>query len=334
MPERQGEKETTRAKASPKARAQERASKMRKERVLGKASRIKRNSKVPPRSVARQDTSGANVGRKAVAARIMMVQNLSVGHSSTSEIETWRCSGTSVSCKSAHESQVFIHAESDRVVPNSNVALHVAESSSTQQSTVDRTHQPDIRPESAHPVNPVILSNTAQLVVDSESFDHCCPLKFATQFELKEGRFLNAAAANTIKLKHYGTRVVEGWTRDVNGTEIPLKIKFNVFDVKSPWLSTRKLRKHGYSVSLDQQQTIQKNGSTIALTDQKGLPTLKLRFASRAGEVDEKMCGPFEEIGEKARRATPCTCPGDPQTLSDELTKSTTCRTDLGANTA
>ena len=29
-----------------------------------------------------------------------------------------------------------------------------------------------------------------------------------------------------------------------------------------------------------------------------------------------------------------CTCPGDPQTLSDELMKSTTCRTDLGANTA
>ena len=70
---------------------------------------------------------------------IMMVQNLSGGQSSTSEIETWRCSGTSVSCKSAHESQVSIHAESDRVVPNSNVALHVAESSLTQQSTVDHT---------------------------------------------------------------------------------------------------------------------------------------------------------------------------------------------------
>ena len=73
---------------------------------------------------------------------IMMVQDLSVGQSSTSELETWRCSGTSVSCKSAHQSQVFTYAESDRVVPNPNVALHVAESRSTQQSTVDRTHQP------------------------------------------------------------------------------------------------------------------------------------------------------------------------------------------------
>ena len=160
--------------------------------------------------------------------------------------------------------------------------------------------------------NPVILSNTAKLVADSGCFDHCCPLEFATQFELKEGRFLNASAANTIKLKHYGTRVVEGWRRDVNGTEIPLKIKFNVFDVKSPFLSTSKLRKHGYSVFLDQQQTIQKNGTTIALTDQNGLPTLELRLARRTREVDEKMCAPVEEIGEEARRATPLYVPRGP----------------------
>ena len=62
-------KVTTRAKESPKARAKERASKMRKERVLGKASRIKKNSKVLAGIVARQDTSGANVGRKAVEPR-------------------------------------------------------------------------------------------------------------------------------------------------------------------------------------------------------------------------------------------------------------------------
>ena len=149
----------------------------------------------------------------------------------------------------AHTNHKFSSMQSpDRVVPNSSVALHVAESSSTQQSTVDHTHQPDIRPESANPVNPVILSNTAKLVVDSGCFDHCCPLEFATQFELKEGRFLNASAANTIKLQHFGTRGVEGWTRDVNGREIPLKIRFNVFDVKSPLLSTSKLRKHGYSL--------------------------------------------------------------------------------------
>ena len=98
----------------------------------------------------------------------------------------------------------------------------------------------------------------------------------------------------------------------MNGTEIPLKIKFNVFDVKSPLLSTSKLRKHRYPVLLDQQQTIQKNGTTIALTDQNGLPTLELRLARRAGEVDEKMCAPVEEIGTEARRATPMYVPKGP----------------------
>ena len=50
------EKETTSAKESTKARAKERPSKMRKERVLGKASRINENSKVLAGIVARQDT--------------------------------------------------------------------------------------------------------------------------------------------------------------------------------------------------------------------------------------------------------------------------------------
>ena len=236
---------------------------------------------------------------------IMMIQQMSDDYASAKRHEDWRCSGTLVSCQSAHDSRVDIHAESDHIIPNPNIA----ESVPTQQSTVDHAHQPYTRLAS---VNPVILSNTAKLVVDSRCFDHCCPLDFATQFELKEGRFLNASAANTIKLKHYGTRVVEGWTRDVNGAEIPLKIRFNVFDVKSPLLSTSKLRKHGFSVVLDRQQTILKGGTTIELTDQNGLPTLELRLASRPGEIDERMCAPVEEIGEEARKATPMFVPRGP----------------------
>ena len=129
---------------------------------------------------------------------------------------------------------------------------------------------------------------------------------------MKEGRFFNASAANKIKLKHHGTRFVEGWTRDVNGAEIPLNIRFNVFDVKSPLLSTSKMRKHGCSVLLDQQQTILEDGTTFVLTDQNGLRTLELRLASRPGEVDEQMCAPVEEIGEEARRATPMYVPRRP----------------------
>ena len=180
---------------------------------------------------AKQANSVGETENTGDVSLIMMNQKLGVGQTCTNGLETWRCPGTSVSCKSAHESQVFIHAESDCVTPNSSVPSIVAGSRPTQQSTIDTNH-PNIRPESVNSVNPVILSNTAKLVVDSGCFDHCCPLEFATQFVLQEGRFLNASTANT--MKHHGTRVVEGWTRDENGTDVPLKIRFNVFDVKSP----------------------------------------------------------------------------------------------------
>ena len=71
---------------------------------------------------------------------IMMIQNLSVGQPSTSESETWRCPGTFVSCKSAHESQVFIHAEADRVVPNSSVALQCCRIKPRHSRTQLTTH--------------------------------------------------------------------------------------------------------------------------------------------------------------------------------------------------
>ena len=118
-------------------------------------------------------------------------------------------------------------------------------------------------------MNPVVLSSTAKLVVDYGCFDHSCPIEFATQFELKEydssTRQLRTHQAQAPK--HQSCR---GLDERRDGAEIPLKIKFNVFDVKSPLLSTRKLRKHEYSVVLDQQQTIQKKGTTIVLTEQNG----------------------------------------------------------------
>ena len=61
-------KETTKARESPKVRALERANKMRKGRVLGKASPIKKSFKVYAETVARQDTNGLNVGAKGGGA--------------------------------------------------------------------------------------------------------------------------------------------------------------------------------------------------------------------------------------------------------------------------
>ena len=79
----------------------------------------------------------------------------------------------------------------------------------------------------------------------------------------------------------------------MNGAEIPLKIRFNVFDVKSPLLSTSKLRKHGHSVLLDQQQTIQKGDEDTERSklDSRFIPDIWLR---RATECDEHIVAPAQ----------------------------------------
>ena len=94
-------KETTRAKESPKAGAKERASKMGKERVLGKASRIKNKFQGTCRNCGKTGhkwrecwAKGGGAAKKANIVGetgdvnwIMMVENLSVGQPSTSESE-------------------------------------------------------------------------------------------------------------------------------------------------------------------------------------------------------------------------------------------------------
>ena len=91
-----------------------------------------------------------------------MIQQPNDGQTTTMGHEEWRCSGTSVSYQKnkPHESQGANHAESDYVIPTSNVAGSIP----TQQRTIDHAHQLDIRLE---PINPDILPSTAKRLVDS-----------------------------------------------------------------------------------------------------------------------------------------------------------------------
>ena len=61
----------------------------------------------------------------------------------------------------------------------------------------------------------------------------CYPLDFGCPFDLREGNFITAAIANTYRLEHHGKRIIEGWAAVANGSEILIKMQFNVFDVKS-----------------------------------------------------------------------------------------------------
>ena len=65
-------------KGKPKGKSKGKGKQNEKERVLGKASRNKKNSRVPAGTVARQDTSGANVGRKAVEPRNKRTMSVSL----------------------------------------------------------------------------------------------------------------------------------------------------------------------------------------------------------------------------------------------------------------
>ena len=325
-------KERARARESPKAKEKEKekAKTMRKERVPGKASRVKNRSEEHAETVARRDTHGVNAGRR------------------------WRSWETSERCRWERKKtgdvnwimmfeQTCRHDGTWRVTMLRDFGFLQKRTrvSHWQSRRVGMRHMPRasrVRFRTSQFQHCSITSNTAERSwpctsnwrqtwnrESCHSLKHCkacCPFRMFwsllptrfrnTQFELKEERFLNASAANTIKLKHHGTRVVEGWTRNVNGAEIPLKVRFNVFDVKSPLLSTSKLRQHWYPAVLDQQQTIPKGDTTIVLTDQNGMPTLELRLATRQGEVDERMCTPVEEIGEEARRSTSTHVPRGP----------------------
>ena len=59
----------------------------------------------------------------------------------------------------------------------------------------------------------------------TSQFQHCRITSNTAEHSRRCTSTCYASAANTIKLKHYGTRDVEGCKRDVIGTEIPLKIQ-------------------------------------------------------------------------------------------------------------
>ena len=98
--------------------------------------------------VAKQVNSVGETEKSADVNWIMMIQQVS-GH------ETWRCSGTSVSCKNAHESQAVTHAESDFVIPIPTQQDHFRHSRA--QSTTHTSLTSDL-----NPANPVILFSRAR----------------------------------------------------------------------------------------------------------------------------------------------------------------------------
>ena len=226
--------------------------------------------------------------------------------SDTSGRHEWRCSGALVLAK-AHTSHTVARRDT-RQEPADTNALHnsssIAGSSTIQQCSVNIAHQLDIRPET---VNPVILSSTTKHVVAGR-VDHCCPLDVTTQFELKEGRFLNASAANTIKLKlrhQSGRGLDEG--RERNGGSAQDQVQRGL---RKTWA----LSCVGPAAENPEGRHHDRADGPEWVTD-TGTETREQTMRSRRADV----C-----VGRRDRRRSE---------ESDDLTKHITCRTDLGAHT-
>ena len=112
----------------------------------------------------------------------------------------------------------------------------------------------------------------------------CCALLHGQ----KERCFLGAADANTSKLKHCGTRAIEGCVTDVQRNVIPFKIKLNVPYVKNTLLSTRKLPKQLFAEQLRDQHRVKKG--TMNLSEVTGLLTFSLRLWRRSTTGSASLC--------------------------------------------
>ena len=109
------------------------------------------------------------------------------------------------------------------------------------------------------------------LMVDSGTYDHVCPKDYATQYPLYRETTNSVKAASGNKLKHFGTRYVDGYIRDVKGEWAPATIRFEVHDIKDAMLSTRELRRTGTSSVFDAKRKedylMLKNGQKIKLKE-------------------------------------------------------------------
>ena len=80
---------------------------------------------------------------------------------------------------------------------------------------------------------PMSTQISTTTVVNSGSLDHCGPPNIGTQRELKERNFRTSTRENA-QTRACLCEVIVGWTRDINGSEHPLAIKFNVCGVQTP----------------------------------------------------------------------------------------------------
>ena len=87
-----------------------------------------------------------------------------------------------------------------------------------------------------------------ELMIDSGCFGHVCPPWFAPQFPMVSSTNVDAVAANSVALQHYGQKVVYGHVMTNSGKRILIQITFDVMGVRKPLLSTSALKHRGVTI--------------------------------------------------------------------------------------
>ena len=100
-----------------------------------------------------------------------------------------------------------------------------------------------------------------ELMIDSGCFGHVCPPWFAPQFPMVSPSNVEAVAANSEALQHYGQKVVYGHVTTNNGKRVLIQITFDVMSVRKPLLSTSALKRRGVTIIFnhDYNRTIFRN---------------------------------------------------------------------------
>ena len=144
------------------------------------------------------------------------------------------------------------------------------------------------------------------MMIDSGYFGHVCTPWFAPQFPMVSSTNVQAVAANSVALQHYGPKVVYGHVTTNSGRRILFQITFDVMSVRKPLLSTSALKRRGVTIIFNHyyDRIIFRNEtvnlvshdcqSNLHITLANGIPSgkaLVLAGESATNDVDEEVYG-------------------------------------------
>ena len=165
----------------------------------------------------KQTTKSQGKGKGTVKSKSKATE-ISDGDSNKQVDETWT---SNTSAQQPNLSQVNAIGDADE-----GLWIFSLEDSKKRRYTVNWEDQSDWKTEEH------------ELMIDSGCFGHVCPPWFAPQFPMVSSTNVEAVAANSVALQHYGQKVVYGHVMTNSGKRILIQITFDVMNVRKPLLST------------------------------------------------------------------------------------------------